>query len=178
MNRNTTEAHRIASLSARLPGCCTRSRSRRAGEPCTGPPARGRRCSDSGTEAFSWLWVPHRKATKRLWFGRGARGVGCASRMLPAEMRKERCRVIWPGERSPFSLLSPPSLLSSLPPSLYQFNPISDISAASPGSSVYSVFISQRELQLLLVLQQNHNKLQWDRAFKVLICLFFTVVQQ
>lgn len=93
----------IASLSARthwgtrarsrLPGCCTRSRSRRAAEPCTGPPARGRRCSDSEIEAFSWLLVPHSKAKKRLWFRRG-RCVGYASLMSPAERRKERCRVI------------------------------------------------------------------------------------
>lgn len=57
--RARTGAHALAHA---LPGCCTRSRSRRVAEPCTGPPARGRRRSGSGIEAFSWLLVPHSKA--------------------------------------------------------------------------------------------------------------------
>lgn len=121
----------IASLSARthwgtrarsrLPGCCTRSRSRRAAEPCTGPPARGRRCSDSEIEAFSWLLVPHSKAKKRQRTVCRLRVAYVAS----GEEEREMSRYMT-GRTIPLFFLSP-SLPNALA-SLHQFNHISDIS--------------------------------------------------
>lgn len=106
------------STRSRLPGCSTRSRSRRAGEPCTGPPARGRTRSDSEIEAFSWLLVPHSKAKKKAPLV----SVRTACRLRVAyvasgEEEREMSRYMT-GRTIPLFFLSPPPSRTRAPLSI------------------------------------------------------------